>query len=81
MQSRARALGHAMHPTLIVFPLGLFSTAVVLDILWLITAGPARRIGSLHGKCRHRAALRDQLADPVQSPQAVIAVPRQRRAY
>jgi uncharacterized membrane protein len=35
MQSRAQALGHAIHPTLIVFPLGLFSTAVVFDILYL----------------------------------------------
>jgi uncharacterized membrane protein len=37
MESRARALGHAIHPMLIVFPLGLLATAVVFDILGLIT--------------------------------------------
>lgn len=37
MRSRARALGHGLHPMLIVFPLGLLVTAVVFDIVWLIT--------------------------------------------
>src|SRR5947209_16860650 len=37
MESRAKAFGHAIHPMLIVFPLGLLVTAVVFDILWLIT--------------------------------------------
>ncbi|WP_018348662.1 DUF2231 domain-containing protein [Longispora albida] len=37
MRSSARALGHAIHPMLIVFPLGLLSTAVVFDILHLFT--------------------------------------------
>ncbi|MEU4602741.1 DUF2231 domain-containing protein [Kribbella sp. NPDC023972] len=37
MQSRARMMGHAIHPVLIVFPLGLLSTAVIFDILYLIT--------------------------------------------
>jgi uncharacterized membrane protein len=37
MESRAKAFGHAIHPMLIVFPLGLLATAVVFDILWLIT--------------------------------------------
>jgi hypothetical protein len=36
-ESRAKAFGHAVHPMLIVFPLGLLTTAVVFDILWLIT--------------------------------------------
>jgi uncharacterized membrane protein len=37
MRSRARFAGHAIHPMLIVFPLGLFSTAVVFDALYFIT--------------------------------------------
>jgi uncharacterized membrane protein len=37
MESRAKALGHGIHPMLIVYPLGLLSTAVVFDILYLIT--------------------------------------------
>jgi uncharacterized membrane protein len=30
-------MGHAIHPMLIVFPLGLLTTAVVFDVLYLIT--------------------------------------------
>ena len=55
MTSRARLLGHAVHPMLIVFPLGLLATAVVFDVLaitldsstfavvayWMIAAGIA----------------------------------------
>ena len=37
MESRAKAFGHAVHPMLIVFPLGLLATAAIFDILWLIT--------------------------------------------
>jgi uncharacterized membrane protein len=37
MESKARALGHPIHPMLIVFPLGLLATAVIFDILYLIT--------------------------------------------
>jgi uncharacterized membrane protein len=37
MQSRVRALGHPVHPMLIVFPLGLFITAVIFDLIQLIT--------------------------------------------
>lgn len=37
MESRAKALGHAIHPLLIPFPLGLLATAVVFDIVYLIT--------------------------------------------
>jgi uncharacterized membrane protein len=37
MQSRVKAFGHVIHPMLIVFPLGLLATAVVFDILYLIT--------------------------------------------
>jgi uncharacterized membrane protein len=39
MESRAKALGHAIHPMLIPFPLGLLSTAVVFDLLHLLTDG------------------------------------------
>src|SRR3954471_21112855 len=37
MESKVRALGHSIHPMLIVFPLGLLATAVIFDILYLIT--------------------------------------------
>jgi uncharacterized membrane protein len=31
--SRAKLFGHAIHPTLIVFPLGLFTAAVIFDLI------------------------------------------------
>ena len=36
MESRAKAFGHAIHPMLIVFPLGLLSTAVIFGIVYLV---------------------------------------------
>ena len=36
MESRVKLLGHPVHPMLIVYPLGLFSMAVIFDILYLI---------------------------------------------
>jgi len=35
MESRAKFAGHAIHPMLIVFPLGLLATAVVFDVITL----------------------------------------------
>jgi uncharacterized membrane protein len=37
MESRVKLAGHPAHPMLIVFPLGLLSTAVVFDIIYLVT--------------------------------------------
>ena len=37
MESRAKLLGHPIHQMLIVFPLGLLATAVIFDIVYLIT--------------------------------------------
>ena len=37
MESRVKVLGHPVHPMLVVFPLGLLSTAVVFDVLYLVT--------------------------------------------
>ncbi|RLK57973.1 DUF2231 domain-containing protein [Actinokineospora cianjurensis] len=39
MRSRARFAGHAVHPMLVVFPLGLLVTAVVFDALFYVTGG------------------------------------------
>ena len=38
MESRAKFLGHPIHPMLIVFPLGLLATAVIFDIIGLATS-------------------------------------------
>jgi uncharacterized membrane protein len=37
METRFKLLGHPVHPMLIVFPLGLLSTAVIFDLLYVIT--------------------------------------------
>ena len=40
MESRAKLLGHPIHPMLIVLPLGLFISAVVFDALFLARGTP-----------------------------------------
>lgn len=40
MESRAKLFGHAIHPVLIVFPLGLLATGVVFDAIYLIWGNP-----------------------------------------
>jgi uncharacterized membrane protein len=37
MQSRVKFAGHPVHPMLVVFPLGLLGTAVIFDIIYLIS--------------------------------------------
>jgi uncharacterized membrane protein len=37
MESKVKFAGHPVHPMLIVFPLGLLSTAVIFDILYLFS--------------------------------------------
>jgi uncharacterized membrane protein len=41
MESKAKFLGHPVHQMLIVFPLGLLATAVVFDLIYLVTDNPA----------------------------------------
>ncbi|HEX6719717.1 MAG TPA: DUF2231 domain-containing protein [Pyrinomonadaceae bacterium] len=40
MESRAKIFGHAIHPILIVYPLGLLSAAVIFDVIYLVTGNP-----------------------------------------
>ena len=48
MESRAKALGHAIHPMLIPFPLGLLATAVVFDIVYLLTDRPGFAVAAAY---------------------------------
>ena len=72
MESRAKVAGHAVHPMLIVFPLGLLATAVVFDIVYLIThrtgftvaAGYAIAAGIIGGLAAAVFGLVDWLAIP-----------------
>jgi uncharacterized membrane protein len=38
MESKVKFAGHPVHPMLIVFPLGLLATAVIFDIIYLVSA-------------------------------------------
>jgi uncharacterized membrane protein len=72
MESRAKLLGHPVHPMLVVFPLGLLATAVAFDIVglaqndsswfhvsfWMIAAG------IIGGLCAAVFGLVDWLAIP-----------------
>ena len=37
MESRVKVAGHPVHPMLVVFPLGLLSTAVIFDVIYLVS--------------------------------------------
>jgi uncharacterized membrane protein len=39
MESRAKLFGHSIHAMLITFPIGLLVTAVIFDVLHLVTNG------------------------------------------
>ena len=38
MESRVKFAGHPVHPMLVVFPLGLLATAVIFDIIYLVSS-------------------------------------------
>jgi uncharacterized membrane protein len=40
MESKVKVAGHPLHPMLIAFPLGLLATAVIFDIIWLVSDDP-----------------------------------------
>jgi uncharacterized membrane protein len=40
MEAKARLFGHPIHQALIVFPLGLLATAVIFDVIHLVTGNP-----------------------------------------
>jgi len=46
MESRAKLAGHAVHPMLIVFPLGLLAMAVIFDVLYFTTHNASLATGS-----------------------------------
>lgn len=40
MESKTKVFGHPFHPMLVMFPVGLLSTAVIFDIIHLVTGNP-----------------------------------------
>ncbi|MDB5889817.1 MAG: hypothetical protein JWP47_648 [Polaromonas sp.] len=45
-ESRAKFLGHPLHQQLVVFPLGLLATAVIFDVIYLISEAPVMAVVS-----------------------------------
>ena len=48
MTSRAKLAGHPVHPMLITYPVGLLTTAVVFDIIYLITDRPGFTVAAAY---------------------------------
>lgn len=48
MESKTKLFGHPVHPMLVVFPLGLFATAVIFDILYRFTGNTAFPVASFY---------------------------------
>jgi uncharacterized membrane protein len=40
MESKVKVAGHAVHPMLVAFPLGLLTTAVIFDLMFLVSGNP-----------------------------------------
>lgn len=40
MEAKAKLFGHPIHQALIVFPLGVLATAVIFDVIHLVTGAP-----------------------------------------
>ena len=65
MESKAKLLGHPIHPMLIVFPLGLLATAVAFDIVGLSTGDASWfgisfwMIAAVLGRMCWRSSIRD----------------------
>jgi uncharacterized membrane protein len=48
MESKVKLAGHPVHPMLVVFPLGLLATAVIFDIIYLLSGNPQWTIVSYY---------------------------------
>ncbi len=48
MESKAKAFGHPVHPMLVVFPLGLFATSLVFDLVRLGGGGESFSVAAFY---------------------------------
>ena len=77
MESKFKAAGHAVHPMLIVFPLGLLATATVFDVIRAATRNPQ------YGRSAHHmlgAGVVGGLVAAVPGTVDYLAIPRNTRA-
>ena len=77
MESRVKVAGHPLHQMLIVFPLGLLATAVVFDVIFLVTDNPTWTLAAFY---MIGAGLITGLVAAVPGTVDWLAVPRGTRA-
>ena len=77
MESRVKVAGHPLHQMLIVFPLGLLATAVVFDVIFLVTDNPTWTLAAFY---MIGAGLITGLVAAVPGAVDWLAVPRGTRA-
>jgi uncharacterized membrane protein len=77
MESKVKVVGHPAHPMLIVFPLGLLATAVVFDVIYLVTDTPTWTVAAFY---MIGAGVITGLAAAVPGTLDWLAIPRGTRA-
>lgn len=77
MESRVKLAGHPVHQMLIVFPLGLLATAVVFDVIFLVTDNPTWTMAAFY---MIGAGVITGLAAAVPGAVDWLAIPRGTRA-
>jgi uncharacterized membrane protein len=77
MQSKAKALGHPVHPMLVVFPLGLFATSLGFDLVRLGGGGASFSVSAFY---MIAAGIVGGLAAAVFGLVDYLAIPRGTRA-
>ena len=77
MESRVKLAGHPVNQMLIVFPLGLLATAVVFDVIFLVTDNPAWTMAAFY---MIGAGVLVGLAAAVPGAVDWLAIPRRTRA-
>ncbi|HEX9401468.1 MAG TPA: DUF2231 domain-containing protein [Anaeromyxobacter sp.] len=77
MESKAKAFGHPVHPMLVVFPLGLFATSLVFDVIRLGGGGESFSVSAFY---MIAAGIIGGLAAAVFGLVDYLAIPRGTRA-
>jgi uncharacterized membrane protein len=77
MESRAKLAGHPIHQMLVVFPLGLFMTAVAFDIVWMFYGVPGLTTAAYYNLL---VGVLGALAAAVFGLVDYLAIPRETRA-
>jgi uncharacterized membrane protein len=77
MDSKAKMLGHPVHPMLVVFPLGLFATSLVFDLVRLGGGGEGFSVAAFYMVA---AGIVGGLAAAVFGLVDFLAIPRRTRA-